>query len=284
MKPFFFYCLLLTFFSCNNAAEEKPSVVKDSNTKTETISPPATVEVPGDSLEPVKEPVATVVGDVSCSRLISFQPGAEIESISYDGKGKEVSRQSTRIISVSEKGGFTIAKVASTDTEAGEKGKVSKVFYDYKCDGKNIYFDIASMFRTEKKNSDSSFESTPIPFPINVKAGQVLPDAKGVMSAQRGDRKMTMSYTFKKRKVEAMEKITTPAGTWKCYKISNAVEVEMDIPGMDEKTKTMMKQMQGMMKMTSSTWLSPDFGIVRMETYLNGEMKSRNEVVSFKKK
>ncbi|HPN59792.1 MAG TPA: hypothetical protein PLU11_11485 [Chitinophagaceae bacterium] len=284
MKQLFIFCLLLIFFSCNNSAEEKPSVVKDSITKAEAIPPPATVEVPGDSAEPVKEPVTADVGNVSCTRLIFFQPGAEIESVSYDGKGKENSRQVTRILSVSEKGGFTVAKVASTDTEAGEKGKQSKVFYDYKCDGKNIYFDIASMFRTEKKNSDSSFESTPIPFPISVKAGQVLPDAKGVMSAQRGDRKMTMTYTFKKRKVEAMEEITTPAGTWKCYKISNAVEVEMDIPGMEEKTKAMMKQMQGIMKMTSSTWLSPEFGIVRMETYLNGEMKSRNEVVSFKKK
>jgi hypothetical protein len=284
MKPLFCILFIVTFYSCNNTAEEKKPVVKDSNTQAAAIAPPATVEVPGDSVEPEKEVETTDVGNVSCTRLIFFQPGMEIGSVSYDGKGKEVSRQQTRILSVSAKGGSTVAKVESTDTEAGEKGKVSKVFYDYKCDGKNIYFDIASMFRTEKKNSDSSFESTPIPFPINVKAGQSLPDARGVMSAQRGDRKMTMTYTFKNRKVDAMEEITTPAGTWKCYKISNAVEVDMDIPGMDEKAKTMMKQMQGMMKMTSSTWLSPEFGIVRMETYLNGEMKSRNEVVSFKKK
>lgn len=284
MKNLFCYILILTFYSCSNSAEEKTPAVKDSNTKTETIQPPATVEVPVDSTDPAKEQETTGVADVTCTRLIFFQPGAEIESVSYDGKGKENSRQVTHILSVGGKGNFTVAKVESTDTEAGEKGKVSKVFYDYKCDGKNIYFDIASMFRTEKKNSDSSFESTPIPFPISVKAGQQLPDAHGVMSAQRGGRKMTMTYTFKNRKVEAMEEITTPAGTWKCYKISNTVEVDMDIPGMDEKAKTMMKQMQGMMKMTSSTWLSPEFGIVRMETYLNGEMKSRNEVVSFKTK
>ena len=168
--------------------------------------------MPADSVEPVKEPETTLVGDLSCTRLIFFQPGAEIEAVSYDGKGKENSRQLTHILSVSMKDGFTVAKVEGTDTEAREKGKVSKVFYDYKCDGKNIYFDIASMFRTDKKNSDSSFESSPIPFPISVKAGQELPDAHGVMSSQRGGRKMTMTYTFKKRKVEAMEEVTTAAG------------------------------------------------------------------------
>ncbi len=264
--------------------EEKPSVAKDSTPKAEAIPPPAKVEGPGDSVEPVKAPVTADVGNVSCTRLIFFQPGAEIQSVSYNAKGEEDSRQFTRVLSVQVKDGFTVAKVDGSDKEAGEKGKVTNVFYEYKCDGKNIYFDIASMFRTEKKNSDSSFESSPIPFPISVRAGEQLPDAHGVMSSKRGGRKMSMTYTFKKRKVEEMEEVTTAAGTWNCYKISQAIEVEMDIPGMDEKAKAMMKQMQGMMKMTSLTWLSPDFGIVRTEIYLNGERKSRNDVVSYKTK
>ncbi len=283
MKYFICYLFIVTFYACNNTGEDKKAGVKDSNTLAEAMPSPANGEGQGDPVVPATEPENTNGGDMSCTRLIFFQAGAEVESVSTDGKGKEVSRQLTHIISVSGKEGATVANVESTDTEAGEKGKVTKVFYDYKCDGNNIYFDIASMFRTEKKNNDASFESSLIPFPINVKAGEELPDAHGVMSSQRGGRKMTMTYTFKNRKVEAMEEVTTAAGTWKCYKISNAVEVDMDIPGMDEKAKAMMKEMQGNMKMTSSTWLSPEFGIVKMETYLNGEMKSRNEVVSYKK-
>jgi hypothetical protein len=61
------------------------------------------------------------------------------------------------------------------------------------------------------------------------------------------------------------------------------VEAEMDIPGMDEKTKEMMKKMKEGMKTTTTTWFSPDFGIVKMEMYMNGKLESRNEVTAVRK-
>lgn len=281
MKQVFFFSFVMLIYSCNLSAEKNQAGVNAGNNQVGAAS--AATEAPGDSAKPVMHEVNTATGEVACTRLIFFQPGVVIESVSTNAKGKEVSRQATHIISVTEKDGFTVANVEGTDTEAGGKGKVTQVAYNYKCDGKNIYFDIASMFRTEKKNNEVGFESTVIPFPINVKAGDELPDASGVMSSQRGGRKMTMTYTFKERKVAALEDVTTAAGTWKCYKINQTVEVEMDIPGMDERAKEMMKKMKGSMKTTSSTWLSPEFGVVKTETYLNGELQSKNEVVSVKR-
>jgi hypothetical protein len=285
MKQLFLFCTLFLLFSCNESGTDKKAGKPDTTGKSGPVQEPAPV-VPADPdpepmPAPVPEPTVALVN--SCTRMIFFQPGAEVFAVSYDPEGKINSRQHTRIKSVEEKGGVAIAKVEGNNTDAGENGKETAVSYEYRCDGKNIYFDIASMFRSKEKQKDASFTSTMISFPINVKAGQTLPDAEGQMTSQKGERKMTMKYTFKDRKVEAMEEVTTTAGTWKCFKISNSVHIELDMPGMDEKAKAMMQQMQALTKTTSSTWFAPDFGIVKMEMYLNGKMMSRNEVVGFKR-
>lgn len=219
----------------------------------------------------------------ACSKLIFFQPGAEIEATSYDENGKEKSKQYTKILSVSNKDGFTVADVEGKDVDTDGERKETKVNYSYKCDGDKIYFDIASMFRTKEKEQDATFEASLIEYPINVKEGDILPDAEGVMSSVTNGKKMTMKFIYKNRKVEGVETITTAAGNWNCYKISNGVESEMDIPGMDEKAKEMMKKMNEGMKTTTTTWFAPDFGIVKIETYMNGKLQSRNEVTSVKR-
>ena len=177
---------------------------------------------------------------------------------------------------------MTVANVEGSDIQTGD-GKVSNVKYNLKCDGNKIYFDIASMFRTAEKEKDASFESSMIEYPINISAGETLPDATGTMSSDRNGKKMTMKYHYKNRKVEGKEDVTTAAGTWSCYKISNAVEVEMDIPGMDERSRKMMEAMKDKMKTTTTTWFSPDFGIVKMEMYMNGKLQSRNEVTAVRR-
>lgn len=269
MKKIIIVCAAFFIIACNNSGNQRGGQVNDtSNTETDK--------------KQIDQPSATVNAG-ACGKMIFFQPGAEIEATSYDEKGKETSKQYTKILSVTNEGGFTVANVEGKDADADGERKTTTVNYNYKCDGNKIYFDIASMFRTAEKEKDASFESSLIEYPINVKEGDVLPDAEGVMSSVKNGKKMTMKFIYKNRKVEGVEEVTTPAGTWKCYKISNGVESEMDIPGMDEKTKEMMKKMQEGMKTTTSIWFAPDFGIVKMEMYMNGELKSRNEVTSIKR-
>jgi hypothetical protein len=218
----------------------------------------------------------------ACNKLIFFKEGSEIETKTYNATGEAISTQVTKILAVKNEDGMTVANAESTDTQNGD-GKEAKMTYDYKCDGNKIYFDITSLFRTEAKKSDASFKASVIEYPINVTAGETLPDASGTMSSETNGKKMEMKYHYKDRKVEAKEEITTPAGTFNCYKISNRVEVEMDIPGMDEKAKKIMEAMTEKMKTTSSTWFAPDFGIVKMEMYQNGKLQSKTEVTGVKR-
>ncbi len=269
MKKLICILSVISTIACNNAGDSAKKTNQDSITTADK--------------KPEKEPAAKNTDADACGKLVFFQPGAEIEATSYDKEGKETSKQYTKILSVTNEGGFTVANVEGRDTDVDGEIKTTTVNYNYKCDGNKIYFDVASMFRTAEKEQDASFESSLIEYPINVKEGEVLPDATGTMHSVRDGKKMTLKFIYKNRKVEGMEKVTTPAGTWNCYKLSNSVESEMDIPGMDEKTKEMMKKMQEGMKATTTTWFAPDFGIVKMEMYMNGELKSRNEVTSVKK-
>ncbi|MBL7745483.1 MAG: hypothetical protein JNN00_18580 [Chitinophagaceae bacterium] len=262
MKNYLFFVLLLT--ACNNSDDDKAA-----DTSAEKDKP---------AVESGKKSSSTG----ACSKLIFFHPGAEVEARSYNADGEAVSSQHTKILDVKSEDGMTVAYVEGADLQSGaDKPKV--VNYSYKCDGNKIYFDVASMFRDAQKQKDATFESSLIEYPINVKEGESLPDATGVMKAEKNGKKMEMKYHFINRKVEGKEEVTTPAGTWNCFKISHDVEVEMDIPGMNEKAKEMMKTMQGNIKTTTITWMAPDFGIVKMEMYMNDKLASRNEVVSFKK-
>jgi hypothetical protein len=269
MKKLIIISSAFLVMACNNSGTKPDSQANDT-THTETDQ------------KQIDQPSASVDAG-ACGKMIFFQTGAEIEATSYDEEGKEMSKQYTKILSVTNDGGITVANAEGKNTEADGEKKTTTVNYDYKCDGNKIYFDIASMFRTAEKEKDATFESSLIEYPINLKVGEVLPDATGTMSSVKNGKKMTMKYAYKDRKVESREDVTTAAGTWNCYKVSNSVEVEMDIPGMDEKTKEMMKKMKEGMKSTSITWFGPDFGIVKMEMYMNGKLQARNEVTAVKR-
>ncbi len=249
-------------WACNNSASTSGNAKNDSDVQVNAKESP--------------------VSETACGKMVFFQQGAEVEATSYNAAGEVTTKQYTKILSVTETGGLTTANVEGATKEANGEKK-NTVTYEYKCDGNKIYFDIASMFRTDAKNQDATFKSSLIEYPINLTEGETLPDATGAMTSERAGKKMEMKYHYRNRKVEGKEEVTTAAGTFNCFKISNSVEVEMDIPGMDEKTKEMMRKMQGDMKTTTTTWYAPDFGIVKMEMYMNGKLQSRNEVTSVKR-
>ena len=256
MKKLFWITLLLA--ACNSAD-------KTADKKTETAAASS----------------ATKTAEASgCSKMIFFKEGAEIDAKSYDANGKETGTQHSKITSVKDEGGMTVATSEGTNTNGDGSSKT--VTLKYKCDGNKIYFDIASVLGDAAKERGGTFESSLVEYPINISEGESLPDATGVMKAEKNGKAMEIKYHFKNRKVDGKEEVKTPAGSFNCYKISHTIEMEMDMPGMNEKAKQMMEAMMGAMKMKSLTWFAPDFGVVKSETYNNGKLQSGNEVVAYK--
>ena len=274
----------LYLFACNSSdttQKEKTgdSLVVKNNAQAADTSATDTLPLP----EPESAKVQTKEAVSACAGLALFQPGAEIVTAVYNDKGEEMAKQKVKVLNVKEKNGISTANCVAQELRTGATETDAPTPFEYQCDGKNIFFSIGSLFNLDKMKKEDGVNASLISFPIVVKEGQTLPDARGFINTKKGDKQATMKYVFRNRKVGAREKVTTPAGSWNCYPVSNTVEVELDLPGMDEKSKEMMKQMQKMMKMSMTTWISPELGIVKMEMYVNGELKSRNEVVEVKR-
>ena len=69
------------------------------------------------------------------------------------------------------------------------------------------------------------------------------------------------------RKVEALEKITTPAGTFDCMKITSVCFTKMLIKSETEMTD----------------WYAPNVGLVRSETYQRGKLLTFSELTDLKR-
>ena len=88
--------------------------------------------------------------------------------------------------------------------------------------------------------------------PVGIQPGQTLPDASVVMAMKMGFVSMKMAADITNRKVDAIEDVTVPAGTFKCYKLSG--DVSATVMGMNVKTSNL-------------DWYAKGIGLIRSESY-----------------
>jgi len=95
-------------------------------------------------------------------------------------------------------------------------------------------------------------------FPSDLSVGDELPDASITVSIKSsGVNMFTMTVWITNRKVEAREEMTTPAGTFDCFKMSYDIETKMMV-------KVQSKAVQ---------WFTEDVGMVKSESYnKNGKL------------
>lgn len=246
--------LLLSMISCNNQSD---------NSKENKVSE--------------KTGAAENTATGNCGTLILFKKGAVIEGTSYDATGKQTSTQTTTVTDVTNEGGMLVAKSSSVMNISTGQKTMNLV---YKCDGQNLYMDVNSMLQNFSALQHLKGDIKPIQFPINISVGQTLPEASYTVSMDRGAVKMDITASYKNRKVESKEMITTAAGSWNCYKVSS--DIESNVDGIDEKTKKIMEAVKDKMKMGMIMWYTPELGIVRTEMYQNGKLNSRSEITGIK--
>ena len=219
----------------------------------------------------------TVTG--GCNNLVLFHKGAVVESSSYDAKGKETSKQTATVTDVVQAGGFTESHVKNVMHMPSLGDKTAEVVY--KCDGKNLYVDVNSVMQNFKALQNTNAKVSNMGLPLDVSEGQKLPDVVASFTMTMGGKPMEIVTTYKDRTVGAKENITTPAGSFKCYKISSTTDA--DVQGADEKMKAAMNSMKGKMKAKMIMWYAPDVGIVKTETYSNDALAAYTQVTSIKK-
>ncbi|MDN5203395.1 hypothetical protein QQ008_18555 [Fulvivirgaceae bacterium BMA10] len=194
--------------------------------------------------------------------------GTEFEMTNYDSKGKADSRVKHKVLEKTVSGGDVMVKV-SMELYDKKDELVNSGEYEVKCEGGVFKVDMRSLINLEQTKAYANMEATvdadQLEIPSNPKAGDELAD--GFMEITFGP-VIKMRVNVTDRKVEAIENVTTDAGTFNCIKISENIDSQIMI---------------AKVKAKSVAWYSKDVGTVKTESYnKKGKLMGYSVLTNFK--
>ncbi|MBI9058698.1 hypothetical protein L3049_01520 [Labilibaculum sp. DW002] len=190
----------------------------------------------------------------------------KIKYVSYDAKDRREYTEVWQLVGKSKQNRLIQYNIESEITT-----RKQNTFYQYfRLVSKDSVFYVGSERYLNPIELDSyqrmviKISSDSVAIPIKPKIGQMLPEATCEASILRGTGSvlMSMNVLLVNRKVDAIENISTPAGTFNCYKISTDKITYSGI----KKKKTKVYE-----------WYSINVGLVRMEEY-----HSKGKLISYK--
>ncbi len=189
-----------------------------------------------------------------CNQYFVLKKGTTWKFSSYNAKGKLQGTNEQKVISYKETDtGFESKLLITSKDEKGNQlidGTTTLI-----CKDGIIFFDLEDMIPEETMQSFQSFEmtmkGTNVELPNDLSTGQELKDADMTMDVNMAPMKIKVNIKITDRKVLGEEKITTSAGTFDCYKISQKL------------------YMKAMVKVEGSSieWFAKGIGIVKSEFY-----------------
>jgi len=197
-------------------------------------------------------------GFSQCNDYYVFEKGNEWTYENFSGKNKPAGKNQQKVTAYEKTSSGFSATINSVFID--EKGKkVMEGDMDYTCENGTIIIDMRKFIPQEQQQAFGSYEmkmeSENLELPSRLSVGQSLKNGSITMSAVGSPIPMTMTVAITDRKVEAKESITTPAGTFDCYKISSK-----------STTRTQMG-----IKMTfeysTTEWISENVGMVKSESF-----------------
>ncbi|NHF61455.1 hypothetical protein FK220_019030 [Flavobacteriaceae bacterium TP-CH-4] len=208
----------------------------------------------------------------NCSKFYPMTEGTSYEYTNYNKKGKVDGVTSYTVANVTSEGDATKATMELRFTD--KKGKeVFNSDYNITCLDNVVRVDYKSLFPSQmmQQYSDMGMEmdisGTDIELPNDLSVGQELADANVAVAMSMTGMTMNINVAMTDRKVETRESVTTPAGTFDCYLITET-----------NTSETMGAKQQ----MNTKLWLAEGVGMVKQETYKkNGDLMSRTELTKF---
>lgn len=181
-----------------------------------------------------------------------------IEMIYKNKKGNETGKMVYTVSNVNKSGATTTATV---NTEMfSEKGKsISKAINNISCTNGVLLMDmkmfIPSGQQAQMGEAAANASNVYLEYPATMNEGDVLKDGEFSMDFKSGSGlsgNVTVSITD--RKVLGKEAITTPAGSWDCFKITSKNRITMNIGfGIPLRAEVI-------------EWFAPGFGVVKSDT------------------
>lgn len=212
-----------------------------------------------------------IVTAQDCESFFPVDKGTFTEMKNYDAKGNLSGTVRQTVTDVQSKGNGLVIKVQSESIDKKDKSLGIQEL-EMRCEDGVFYMDMKNFYNQAAMGNNEGAEVTidakDLMFPANIKPGETLPDGSMTMSFASGPIPMNTSINIFNRKVEAIENITTPAGTFEAYKIS--YDIEMKVP----------------IKITSKAiqWYAKNAGAVRTESYNKaGKLMGYSELTTLRK-
>ncbi|MBK9358966.1 MAG: hypothetical protein IPN08_16560 [Bacteroidales bacterium] len=207
----------------------------------------------------------------NCEGYFPVKSGAFIETKNYDAKGKLTGTNQQTILAVEPLAAGLSLKVRSEQFDNKDKLTYSQDL-GMRCENGVFYMDMKNFLDPATmggmKDMEMSVDGLDLEYPNVLQVGQTLKDGEiNISFISGGMPLMKMSVRMYNRKVEALESVTTPAGTFECYKLS----YDMDV-------KSIMK-----MTVKATQWVSRNVGAVKSESYdKNGKMVGYSLLTAFR--
>lgn len=203
-----------------------------------------------------------VAANAQCNEYYVMQDGSSWEYQTFNPKGKVTGKNQQTVTAFSKNANGYIATVNSIMLD--DKGKeVMKGDLEFKCENGTMFMDMRNFISEEQLKAFSSYEmkveATSLQIPSTLSAGESLRDGKLTITATGAPFPMKMIVTITDRKVEAKETITTPAGTFDCFKITSKMILENH---MGVKITNQMATVE---------WIAPKVGTVKSESFNKGK-------------
>jgi hypothetical protein len=182
-------------------------------------------------------------------KYIFMKKGRTIETTTYNAAGKVTAKAVMLVNDVTTSGESSTATV--TVQNFGPTGSLTGTNTGiYKCNNGTFIIDLASLM---PQSGPVKFSASTMEFPAGMTVGQQLPSADMTMAMTMGGKAIKATYQFTDRKVVDEENVTTPAGTWKCLKITfkfTTAYVGLNMPPSNT---------------TGTQWYAPDFALIQWQ-------------------
>lgn len=206
-----------------------------------------------------------------CKAYIPYEKGTTTELTNYDKKGKALSVTSQQLTNVVEEGSATTFTLHQIFEDLDKDNDRIETDVTYKCIDGDFFIDMGGYFDQSQmeayKDMEVKVSMDEIDIPSSYKVGQKLKDGSVKMEVIGAPMPINMTVNIINRLVAAEEERTTPAGSFRCVKITQDIE-----------TKAFMK-----MTLSSIEWHAEGVGLVRSETYKKGKLIAYSELTKIDK-
>ena len=205
-----------------------------------------------------------------CNGYYFLQNNKTIEMAILNKKGEQSAKQIYTVSNVENSGNSSTADLQTEMID--KKGKtITKSKAKIKCDGGVMMVDMKMNLPQQQgmpagNEVDAKADDIYMEYPKNMNVGDNLKNATMHMDIDNNGMKQSVDMEVFDRKVEGKEKITTPAGSWDCYKISYKSKMRIKTMGIGVP-----------MNIEGIEYFAPGFGVVKTESKHGG-----TEIVSIK--